>query len=81
MEDNLLQTTNLREVRVHDKAQKPFQGGRPEMKFPGYRVAPDESGSSARFIGRSSVARRFIIGRGHIASWKPMLSARQRLMP
>ena len=32
------------------------------MKFPGYRLAPDESGFSARFIGRSSVARRFIVG-------------------
>ena len=32
------------------------------MKFPGYKLAPDESGFSARFIGRSSVARRFIVG-------------------
>ena len=43
------------------------------MKFPGYKLAPDESGFSARFIGRSSVARRFIVGRV-IASLKPILS-------
>ena len=35
------------------------------MKFPGYRLAPDESGFSARFIGCGSVARRFIVGRVH----------------
>ena len=40
------------------------------MKFPGYKLAPDESGFSARFIGRSSVARRFIVERGYIASLK-----------
>ena len=35
------------------------------MKFPGYKLAPDESGFSARFIGRSSAARRFIVERAH----------------
>ena len=47
------------------------------MKFPGYGLAPDESGFSARFIGRSSVARRFMIllansrsGLGERGKWR-----------
>jgi len=36
---------------------------RPPMKSAGYGTAPDKSGSKARFIGRSSVARRLIAAR------------------